>query len=950
MKSGYCLSILLLFVTIESAQSQYSIQKPTHSLSDSVQVAWVSHFGSNLSSLYDMATDVVIDGFGNVYVTGESFGAGGYMDYATVKYNSEGVEQWVVRYNGPADNRDKATAIAIDNSGDIYVTGESIGSDGDYDIMTVKYSPDGVELWAARYNGPGNSDDRATALAVGVSGNIYVTGYSYTDSTLLDYTTIKYGPDGAELWVTHYNGSQDDNDRAIALAVDISGNVYVTGSSYAGITGRDDYATIKYGPDGAELWVAHYDGPGNGYDTAADIKVDNAGNVYVTGGSVGLGNFGPDYATIKYNTDGVEQWVGRYHNQHDLATSLTVDDMGNVYVAGRSTDPDPHESWDYATVKYNSDGEEQWVARYSGSQFGWEEVKSIVIDNSEYIYITGNGGGGIATIKYDLEGVEQWVARTNSGYGIGLNIDINGNVYIAGASRISGEAFDYTTIKYNSAGTEEWNSSYTGSGISQDKTVDLATDGLGNIYVTGISEGFNTRSDYATVKYNSSGDEQWVVRYNGSDSLNDKSSAIAVDGFGNVYVTGASTISGASFDYTTIKYNSDGTEDWISLYTGPGFSYDYATDMAVDGSGNVYVIGYSGPAYSYDYATIKYNPEGVEQWTSLFEGSGNSVDKPTALALDREGNVYVTGNSGYVYCHHGCTFYSDSIVTVKYKEDGVEEWVAITNNGYVRALAVDNVGNAYMAGKIEGHFAVVKYNLDGEEEWLAKNGIGSASTIDVDGLGNSYVAGRLGEDFATVKLNPDGELQWVALQNNGSATSLLIDDYENIYVTGNSDGDIVTIKYSTDGNQIWTARYDGPDNYPVDNAIAIALDDSRNVIVAGFSKGTFGSIYTTIKYIQIPVSVEEQGVNMPRFYNISQNYPNPFNPTTTIKYALPKSGEVLLAIYDLLGGEVTRLVDGEQSEGYHTVTWDASKVASGIYFYRLQAGDFVQTRKMVLLK
>jgi len=624
--------------------------------------------------------------------------------------------------------------------------------------------------------------------------------------------------------------------------------------------------------------------------------------------------------------------------------------MGNVYVAGRSTDPDPNEAWDYAIVKYNSDGEEQWVARYSGSQSGWEEVKSMVIDNSEYIYVTGKSGGGFATIKYDSDGVEQWVARTNSGYGTGLNVDINGNVYVTGAGRISGKALDYTTIKYNSDGSEEWNSSYTGPGISQDNSVDLTTDGQGNIYVTGISEGLNTSSDYATVKYNSSGAEQWVVRYNGSGNSNDKSSAIAVDSFGNVYVTGASTVSGASLDYTTIKYYSDGTEQWISAYTGLGISYDYATDMAVDGSGNVYVIGFSGPQYSYDYATVKYNPEGVEQWTSLFEGSGNSVDKPKALALDHEGNVYVTGNSGYVYCHHGCTFYSDSIVTVKYKEDGVEEWVAITNNGYVSALAVDNVGNAYMAGKIEGHFAVVKYNLDGEEEWLAKNGIGSASTIDVDGLGNSYVAGRLGEDFATAKLNPDGELQWVVLQNNGSATSLLIDEYENIYVTGNSDGDIVTIKYSTDGNQIWTAKYDGPDSYPVDNAIAIALDDSRNVIVTGSSTGDYSSIYTTIKYIQIQVSVEEQGANIPKFYNISQNYPNPFNPTTTIEYSLPKTGNVSLIAYNLLGEEVTHLVSESQQAGYHKVIWDASNLPSGIYFYRLQAGDFIETRKMILLK
>jgi len=85
-------------------------------------------------------------------------------------------------------------------------------------------------------------------------------------------------------------------------------------------------------------------------------------------------------------------------------------------------------------------------------------------------------------------------------------------------------------------------------------------------------------------------------------------------------------------------------------------------------------------------------------------------------------------------------------------------------------------------------------------------------------------------------------------------------------------------------------------------------------------------------------------------YTLRANYPNPFNPVTTIEYTLPKSGEVNMIVYNLLGQEVTRIIDEVQQAGYHKVTWDASNFASGIYFYRLQAGDFVRTRKMVLLK
>ncbi len=96
--------------------------------------------------------------------------------------------------------------------------------------------------------------------------------------------------------------------------------------------------------------------------------------------------------------------------------------------------------------------------------------------------------------------------------------------------------------------------------------------------------------------------------------------------------------------------------------------------------------------------------------------------------------------------------------------------------------------------------------------------------------------------------------------------------------------------------------------------------------------------------------MDNSGSVKPVKYSLSNNYPNPFNPETRIDFALPEAGLTRLVIYDLLGKEVARLIDGELSAGYHNVKWNASESASGIYFYRLTSGDFVKIKKMVLLK
>jgi len=426
------------------------------------------------------------------------------------------------------------------------------------------------EAWVATYNGPGNDGDNARALAVDDSGNVYVTGHSWSGGTITDYATIKYAPNGDILWARSYNGSGNTYDEAVALAVDYSGNVYVTGYSWDSGT-YEDYATIKYSSAGETLWVRRYNGPGNSYDRPNALGVDDSGNVYVTGWSGIFPNY--DYATIKYASNGDTLWVTHYNgpgDEWDEATALAVDDSGNVYVTGFSHGGST--AWDYATIKYSPSGDTLWVRRYNGPGNGLDVANELAVDDSGYVYVTGNSG----------------------------------------------------TIKYSASGDSLWFGAYGGN--------DLDIDDSGNVYVTGYTYGGDASvDDYATIKYSPAGDTLWVRRYNGPGNNTDQANALAVDGSGNVYVTGVSYGGGSTLsDYATIKYSPSGDTLWVRRYNGPGNGYDQANALAVDDSGNVYVTGYSAQSstypYNYDYATIKYSVCPAKAGDANGDGSVNLTD------------------------------------------------------------------------------------------------------------------------------------------------------------------------------------------------------------------------------------------------------------------------------------------------------------------------------------
>lgn len=630
-------------------------------------IIWTQSYTDD--STYDYGIRIVIDELSNIYVGGAS-GKPYVEDMLILKYDSTGSLIWNALYDGSSGlGQDIVFDMAIDDSHNVYITGESMSGSTQttYDYATLKFSNNGTQMWVNRFNGTQNTIDKPVSLVLDADNNVYVTGWAHNGSVNKnDYVTIKYNTYGNEIWKNIYNECNSE-DSSIVVAVDNNGNVFVTGGS-AG-DGTQDITTIMLNKNVLDnnadmLWVKRYN---NNYeDFATDIETDATGNVYVTGMSRSIYE-GRDFLTIKYNTSGTVLWTARYDYQDgsDSAASVNVDETGNVYVTGSCFSSS--NGYDCVTLKYNSSGVLQWSSVYNGPSNLDDRGLVVIPVSTGNVYICGRtinskSGTDYLLIKYNSSGVQQWAVTYNGpannfDMAYDMALDNNENIYVTGGSYDTGTVYkSATTIKYNSSGSVLWEKRYDGNDV-YDETRSIILDDSNNVYVSGITGLTDTTWDYLTIKYNSSGYQQWVNTYDGIANAKDMATGITVDNNYNVYVTGFSRgvyripyNQVSNEDYVTIKYNSAGNQVWLKRFNGPINNHDVPNDIKFDGSDYIYVTGYSlnSNAEQYNYATVKYDLSGNEIWVQQYNFC-NSQDSANAIAIDNDGNVYVTGVSDKDY-------------------------------------------------------------------------------------------------------------------------------------------------------------------------------------------------------------------------------------------------------------------------------------------------------------
>lgn len=364
----------------------------------------------------------------------------------------------------------------------------------------------------------------------------------------------------------------------------------------------------------------------SGSDFAEGVSIDTNGNSYVTGHTTGAfdGNMsfgGRDMFLTKLDRNGVEQWTRQFGTaSNDSSRDLSVDESGNIYVAGRTGStldgPQSGSGDDMFLTKYDAAGVNLWTRQIGASGFV-VDTYGVSVDGNGNAYVTGQTGPGfdghstwgMFLAKYDTAGTKLWtqvMGITTGGYvpGRGVAVDSSGNAYIAGYTngtlegKTNAGGDDIVLVKYNTDGVEQW-SQQLGTG-NRDQGLGVSVDNSGNAYVTGLTEGsldgttVAGGTDAFLMKYDTAGNRLWARQMGNGTTWG---TSVSVDSHGNAFVSGTTdtTLDGNTSagreDAFLSKYNTNGIEEW-TLQLGTNRT-DYGLGVSVDSFGAAYLTGWT---------------------------------------------------------------------------------------------------------------------------------------------------------------------------------------------------------------------------------------------------------------------------------------------------------------------------------------------------------------------
>ncbi|MCP4631853.1 MAG: T9SS type A sorting domain-containing protein [candidate division Zixibacteria bacterium] len=665
-------------------------------------------------------------------------------------------------------------------------------------------------------------------------------------------------------------------------------------------------------------------------------------------------------------------------NSQDNGSGITVDASGNAYVIGSTYSTDfpianPYDS------SFNGGYYDVFVTKFSQT-------------GDSLIYSTFIGGS------------------TNDA-GIGIFVDNLGNAYITGStgssnfpmvnaydSSYNGGDYDGYVLKLSPDGDSLIYSTYLG-GSFLDEGVDIVIDGSGNAYVNGwtTSPNFPTFNAYDNSrggeydvfvsKISPTGDSLIFSTYFGGNQY-EGAGDIAMDGSENFYLTGTtfssdfptveafdSTLAGEN-DIFVSKFTSEGDSLIYSTYLG-GNNTEYGLGIAVNDSGNAYLTGWTN---SSDFPTFNaydssYN-EGSDAFVTKFSTTGDSLIYSTYFGGNEEesgrdiginelGNIYIAGRTESTNLPL-VDPYDDVLggdwdgYVSKFSSDGntliYSTYFGGNNNEEVWGIAVDGSGNAYVTGYTRStDYPTVNPYDDTLDDWndafVSKFGPGVCLLCDA-------------ESFSPVVPNVDGTIIWrMDVTNCGeSATDVYVEIYPTVgdcasgtqydfnlsrlAVSNLSYGDSTSIYY-------WyrPGTVTGVTEAAINIDVGAAIDDYiGNCCFEFIFAYGFGRPGSEVSFGPGEWGERDGETILPITTVLNQNYPNPFNATTNISFDLSQAGDVNLSVYNLAGQKVETLVDSKMTTGHHSITWDASTYSSGVYFYKLTAGENVFTKRMTLLK